>query len=187
MGDDDAGKRAVRRGWYVLRGIRGHTKKLNPLARQVRRPGGPRRACRLPSHTAAPRTPTAPTHPTTHPPTHPQIVGKSASEVLAQMSYSKQSRARNVKVAVERALLNADFYHALRPEQMLVERAWTGKHLTSMRIRHHSKGRAGRSHWRTSMLTVRVREMEGDEPARLNKFTRLPAAATRTALDPRGY
>ena len=36
MGDDDVGKRAVRRGWFVLRGIRGHTKKLSPLARQVR-------------------------------------------------------------------------------------------------------------------------------------------------------
>ena len=26
---------SIKRGWFVLRGIKGHTKKLSPLARQV--------------------------------------------------------------------------------------------------------------------------------------------------------
>jgi len=115
-----------------------------------------------------------------------QLVGKSVNEALAQMAFSQQSRARAAKTVVERALLNADFYHGLGREALMVERAWTGRHLQSPRIRYHSKARAGRSHWRTSMLTVRVREMNAVEAASLNKFA-TARAEKRAALDPRGY
>jgi large subunit ribosomal protein L22 len=139
----------VRRGWFVMKGIRGHTKKLSPLARQV--------------------------------------AGKSVSEALVQMAFSKEKRPKSVKTAIERAVLNADFYHSLSPDKLLVERAWTGKQLTSVRVRHHSKGRAGMAHWRTSMLTVRLREMDADEATRLNRYKSLPSAGTKAKLDPRGY
>jgi len=119
-----------------------------------------------------------------------QIAGKTVNEALAQMVFSQQSRATAAKTALERAVLNADFYHGLTRDQLLVERAWTGRHLQSPRIRYHSKGRAGRSHWRTSMLTVRVREMTSREAAEKAQFTkRSPAAITaaKAALSPRGY
>jgi hypothetical protein len=68
----------------------------------------------------------------------------------------------------------------------MIEEAWTGKNLTSPRIRYHSKGRMGRAHYRTSMVTVRLREMSDKEERRLNRLRK--AAAERKALvDPRGY
>lgn len=145
----DAGRAAVKRGWYVLKGIRGHTKKLNPIARQ--------------------------------------IAGKSVNEALTQMAFSQQKRAASARSALERACQNADFYHSLSSDQLMVERAWTGKHMTSMRIRYHSKGRAGRAYWRTSMLTVRLREMTPAEQLKKNRFGAKPSAAVRAKLDPHGY
>ena len=68
----------------------------------------------------------------------------------------------------------------------MIERAWTGKHLVSPRIRHHSRGRFGRSHWRTSMVSVQLREMTEKEAKLLNK-TRGVGKQRKAALDPRGY
>ena len=114
-------------------------------------------------------------------------MGQSVNEAMAQMAFHPQKRSEDMKTALQRAAWNADFYHALRPDDLMVEEAWTGKHLTTPRIRHHNKGRSGRSHYRTSMLTVRLREMTEEEKASLNKFKWLPNAATRAKLDPRGY
>ena len=109
------------------------------------------------------------------------------NEAMAQMAFHSQKRGGSMKTALERAVWNADFYHNLRSDDLMVEEAWTGKHLTSPRIRHHNKGRAGRSHYRTSMLTVRLREMSAEEKESLNKFKWLPSAESRAKLDPRGY
>lgn len=70
----------------------------------------------------------------------------------------------------------------------MVDRAWTGKHMTSPRLRHHSKGRAGRSHWRTSTINVRVREMTPQEAIDKKRFASAqPSAERRAALDFRSY
>jgi large subunit ribosomal protein L22 len=74
--------------------------------------------------------------------------------------------------------------HVLLQSQLMVERAWTGKELTSPRIRYHSKGRAGRSHYRTSQLTVLLRQMTPDEQSKLVKFQGKRATSM---LNPRGY
>lgn len=146
---------AVKRGFYKMRGIPGHTKKLNALARQA--------------------------------------AGKSVNEALAQMAFSPSRRARWLSQAITRACLNADTFHALPRDSLLVEEVLTGKHQTSGRIRHHSKGRAGRSHWRTARLLVRVRQMRADERETRDKFAVAPAtnarasSGMRAALDPRGY
>lgn len=134
-----------------MRSIKGHTKKLNPLARQ--------------------------------------IVGLSANEAIAQMAFAPQRRAKAVKQAIERAAYNADFYTGLSQNELMVERAWTGKNLTSVRMRYHSKGRAGRAHYRTSQLSVRLRQMTPDEAEKLNRFDsrKRPTAASKAALHPRGY
>ena len=71
-----------------------------------------------------------------------------------------------------------------------MDRAWTGKDMTSPRLRYHSKGRTGRSHWRTSILNVRVREMTAEEALAKKRFTAAATAATperKAALDPRAY
>lgn len=90
-------------------------------------------------------------------------------------------------MAIQRACWNADFYHNLPPSALMVDSAWTGKQLSSPRIRHHSKGRAGLAHFRTSMLTVKLRPMSLAEADKLVKFPTLPSAETKAKLSPRGY
>ena len=70
----------------------------------------------------------------------------------------------------------------------MVDRAWTGKHMSSPRLRYHSKGRAGRSHYRTSMLSVRLREMTAEEAQAKARFAQVaPSAERKAKLDPRAY
>ena len=140
---------SVRRGWFVLRNIHGHSKKLNPLARQ--------------------------------------IAGLSVPEALAQMAFSPARRARAVREAVTKATWNADFYHALPPEKLMVERAWTGNGLRAPRIVYHARGKSGRAHYRTTSLSVRLREMSPQEEEALVKFKTRPTAESRARLDARAY
>jgi large subunit ribosomal protein L22 len=141
-------EKKIKRGIFKLSNIPGHTKKLNPLARQ--------------------------------------IVGRSVNEAIAQMAFAPQSRAKLVKQAIEKAAVNADFYHDVSKEDLLVERAWTGKQFMSPRVRYHSKGRAGRSYFRTSTVWVRLREMLLDEKEKLNKF-KSNKITKKESLSPRGY
>ena len=115
-----------------------------------------------------------------------QIVGLRAHEAITQLAYSARKRGKVLRLAVERAVQNADQYHELAANELTVEKVWTGKHLTSPRVRHHSKGRAGRSHYRTSMVTVQLREAGEGAPGRAPKF-KLPTAASRARLNPRAY
>jgi ribosomal protein L22 len=111
------------------------------------------------------------------------------NEALAQMAFSPSSRSEPATRAIKRAVNQASAFHGLNTSALLVEAAWTGKHLSAPRIRHHSKGRAGRAAKRTSQLSVRLREMTPDEASKKNKFTRVfeRLAETRAALDPRAY
>jgi hypothetical protein len=82
----------------------------------------------------------------------------------------------------------ADFYHNVSSDKLIVDQAWTGKHISSPRLRYHSKGRAGRSHYRTSTLNVRVREMTPEEAEKKARFTKtLPTPESIAKLDPRAY
>ena len=132
-----------------VRNVRGHSKKLDSLARQVRQ--------------------------------------LSVNEALAQMAFSARSRSSDVRDALIRASREAAAYHGLPKSRLMVEAAWTGKHQSSPRIRHHSKMRAGRSHKRTSQLSVRVREMTDAEAAKKNKFKQMPTPESIARLSPRGY
>jgi ribosomal protein L22 len=140
------------RGTSVVRSIRGHTKKLSPLARQVS--------------------------------------GLGVNEALAQMAFSSSQRAQHVARAVTRACKQVELFHGLPRGELMVEAAWTGKHTSSPRIRHHNKMRAGRAHKRTSQVTLRVRAMSPAEAAKRNRFPSAgaaEAASARAALSPRGY
>jgi ribosomal protein L22 len=116
-----------------------------------------------------------------------QVVGLSVPEALAQMAFAQPIRAASLKTAIQRAAWNADFYHNIPPAALMVDRAWTGKEICAPRIRYHSKGRAGRSHYRTSRLTVRLRAMTPAEADKLVKFPRAPSPESRASLHPRGY
>ena len=134
-----------------VRGVRGHTKKLNPVSRQV--------------------------------------IGLSVNEAMAQMAFSSSTRAEAVSRVLVRASKQAELFHQLKRSELMVEAAWTGKQDCSRRVRHHSKGRAGMAHKRTSQISVRLRKMTGEEAEKLNKFKGLGVmpAESRASLDPRGY
>lgn len=176
-------------GRFVLRGIRGHTKKLNPVARQVCANAWiATTTCQLvcardviASRITLLSLPLCPFNPTS------QVVGLCVPEAMAQMSYSQVKRKDSVKTAIQRACWNADFYHNIQPTALMVDEAWTGKELSSPRVRHHSKGRFGLAHYRTSVLTVKVRAMTPVEADKLVKFPTLPSPANKAKLDPRGY
>jgi len=84
--------------------------------------------------------------------------------------------------------LDADFHHDIPSDLLIVDRAWTCKHLVSGRIRNHNKGRAGRSHYRTSTLNVSVREMTPEEAEKKKRFkSRVNTPEQIAALHPRAY
>lgn len=139
----------TRRTMSTVKAVKGHTKKLSPVARQV--------------------------------------VGLSVNEALMQMAHSPHKRAAAVKKAITKAVKQAELFHGLSQDALLVESAWTGKHMSSVRIRHHSKGRAGRAAYRLSMVSVKLREMAESEAAKLNKFKTPVTAASMAKLSPRGY
>lgn len=152
--------------------VKGHTKKLNPLARQVRS-GSRVRRCSIPlfSHTLR----------------LTQVAGKSVAEALAQMAFSPSRRAPQLTRAITRAVNAARGPSGLPVAAFKVEQAWTGKHTASQRIRFHSKGRAGRASKRTSKVWVRVAAMSAAEAAKKNRFTAMPTPESIAALDPRAY
>ena len=124
----------LRRVNASLRSVKGHTKKLNPVARLVS--------------------------------------GMGVSEALAQLAFSASSRASAVSKVIERAIIKADLDHGLKRGDLVVEAAWTGKHVSYPRLRHHAKGRGGKSFKRTSQVSVSLREKVDDEKKKTKKVMR---------------
>ena len=122
----------LRRVNASLRSVKGHTKKLNPVARLVS--------------------------------------GMGVSEALAQLAFSASSRASAVTKVIERAIIKADLDHGLKRGDLVVEAAWTGKHVSYPRLRHHAKGRGGKSFKRTSQVSVSLREKVDDEKKKTKKI-----------------
>lgn len=133
----------------VVGHVKGHTKKLSPVARHV--------------------------------------AGRSVSEALVALALSPSRRAPYVARALNRAVNAARGPSGLPPAAFKVAAAWTGKHTAMPRVRHHSKGRAGRASKRTSKVWVRVAAMAPAEAARLNRYTVANTPASIARLDPRGY
>lgn len=103
------------------------------------------------------------------------------------MAFSPARRAPQVTRAINRAVNKARGPSGLPTSAFKVVQAWTGKHTASQRIRHHSKGRAGKGSKRTSKLWVKVTAMNPTEAGKLNRFTSRPTPDTIAALDPRAY
>lgn len=94
------------------------------------------------------------------------------SEALAQLAFSASSRASAVTKVIERAIIKADLDHGLKRGDLVVEAAWTGKHVSYPRLRHHAKGRGGKSFKRTSQVSVSLREKVDDEKKKTKKIMR---------------
>jgi hypothetical protein len=92
------------------------------------------------------------------------------SEALAQLAFSASSRASAVTKVIERAIIKADLDHGLKRGDLVVEAAWTGKHVSYPRLRHHAKGRGGKSFKRTSQVSVSLREKVDDEKKKTKKI-----------------
>jgi len=140
---------SVLRAGAALRSVKGHTKKLNPVARLVS--------------------------------------GLGVPEAVAQLAFSASQRAAAVRKVIEKAVKRAELEHGLPRDRLVVEAAWTGKHMRFPRIRHHAKGRGGKSFKRTSMVSVSLREAAPEEARRLSRFGPAAGAARRELLDVRGY
>ena len=140
---------SVLRSQAALRSVKGHTKKLNPVARLVR--------------------------------------GLGVPEAVAQLAFSASQRAAAVRKVIEKAVKRAELEHGLPRDRLVVEAAWTGKHMRYPRIRHHAKGRGGKSFKRTSMVSVSLREAAPEEARRLARFGPAAGAERRALLDVRGY
>ena len=140
---------SVLRSSAALRSVRGHTKKLNPVARLVR--------------------------------------GLGVPEAVAQLAFNASQRAAAVRKVIEKAVKRAELEHGLPRDRLVVEAAWTGKHMRFPRISHHAKGRGGQSAKRTSMVSVSLREAAPEEARRLARFSPSAGAARRELLDARGY
>jgi large subunit ribosomal protein L22 len=135
----------LKRSSASLRSVKGHTKKLNPIARLV--------------------------------------TGLSVSKALGQLAFSASSRALAVSKVIERALVQANIEHGLQRNDLIIESAWTGKHISYPRLRHHAKGRGGKSFKRTSQISISVREKINDEIKQKDD----KEISKKISIDVRGY
>jgi ribosomal protein L22 len=102
------------------------------------------------------------------------------------MAFSPSKRSEDIRTALKYAVRRAELLHQIPQDKLVVETAWTGKNMSSPRVRHHAKGRAGTAHWRSSEVSVQVREMDTHEEAKaLREAAR--QEARRVTLSPRGY
>ncbi len=91
------------------------------------------------------------------------IRGKSASDALAELTFSPRRIAREVKKVLESAVANAENNHQLDVDRLYVKEATVGKTLVFKRYRARARGRVGRIRKPVSNLTVIVREREEAE------------------------
>lgn len=105
---------------------------------------------------------------------------------MVQLAYSPSIKKDDFKAAIRNAVRHANTYHQLGQDNLLIEQAWTGKHRATPRIRHHSKGRAGIAHKRTSMFSVLLREMTPEETKTMHTY-RPRALQKKNGLDPHCY
>ncbi len=89
-----------------------------------------------------------------------QIRGKSASEALNELAFSKKRVAQDVKKTLQSAIANAENNHGLDVDELIVVEAWVGKNLIMKRGRPRARGRYGKILKPFSQLTIKVRQVE---------------------------
>jgi large subunit ribosomal protein L22 len=86
------------------------------------------------------------------------IRGKSASNALAELTFSARRIARDVKKVLQAAIANAENNHQLDVDRLYVKEAFVGRAFVMKRFHARGRGRASRVEKSFSNLTVIVRE-----------------------------
>jgi large subunit ribosomal protein L22 len=86
------------------------------------------------------------------------IRGKSASNALAELTFSPRRIARDVKKVLQAAIANAENNHQLDVDRLYVKEAFVGRAFVMKRFHARGRGRASRVEKSFSNLTVIVRE-----------------------------
>ena len=88
------------------------------------------------------------------------IRGKPVGKALADLTFSRQRIAADVKKTLQSAIANAENNHDLDVDALVVSQAWVGKNLVMKRWKPRARGRVGRIVKPFSQLTVVVRQIE---------------------------
>ncbi len=88
------------------------------------------------------------------------IRGKSASQALAELTFTRRRIAGDVKKVLQAAIANAENNHQLDVDRLFVAEASVGKGLVMKRFSARARGRSARIEKPWSNLTVIVRERE---------------------------
>ena len=88
------------------------------------------------------------------------VRGKSVEQAREILAFSERAVAETVEKTLNSAVANAEHNNHLRPETLVVKRAFVDEGPTLKRIRPRAKGSASRIRKRTSHITIVVAPRE---------------------------
>src|SRR3974390_2914503 len=94
------------------------------------------------------------------------IRGKKAATALADLEFSRKRISTEVRKCLESAIANAENNHDLDVDDLVVAEAHVGKALVIKRFSPRGRGRVGKILKPFSHLTIVVREVETQAPAK---------------------
>ena len=94
------------------------------------------------------------------------IRGKKVASALADLQFSRKRIAVDVRKCLESAIANAENNHDLDVDELVVAEAHVGKALVIKRFSPRGRGRMGRILKPFSNLTIVVRQVETQAPAK---------------------
>jgi len=89
------------------------------------------------------------------------IRGKTASEALNILAFSRKRIAIDVRKTLMSAIANAENNHGLDVDNLLVSEAWVGKSMVLKRGRPRGRGKFGRILKPFSQIAVKLVDSEG--------------------------
>jgi large subunit ribosomal protein L22 len=109
------------------------------------------------------------------------IRGKKVATALADLEFSRKRISYDVRKCLQSAIANAENNHDLDIDDLIVAEAHVGKALVMKRFTPRGRGRVGRIMRTFSHLTVVVREVEQQAPAKKKSGGSKKPAATAAA------
>lgn len=88
------------------------------------------------------------------------IRGKKVERAIADLTFSRQRHAHDVKKVLQSAVANAENNHQLDVDQLVVSEASVGKALVMKRFRPRARGRVGNVEKPFSRIRIIVRQVE---------------------------
>jgi large subunit ribosomal protein L22 len=88
------------------------------------------------------------------------IRGKKVAMALADLTFSQERIAKEVKKCLESAIANAENNHDLDVDALFVAEAYVGKNLVMKRLKPRARGRSSRIEKPFAQITVVVRQVE---------------------------